>query len=115
VMCLNLRHGNDKIGFKDGTGQPQGIHSGVAREQASFEELVTIQVHERNPLLVELVPKPALDENEFRVPLVPRTFAHEHRLGAEPTEALGGSGNKKSVGVDVVSRDVINEVRFDEN
>jgi len=114
-MRLNLRHGNDKIGFKDGTGQPQGLHSGVAREQAPFEELVTIQVHERNPLLVELVRKPALDENEFRVPLVPRTFADEHGLGAETTESLSGGTNKKRVCVDVVPGNVINEVRFDEN
>src|SRR5882724_1513991 len=68
VMRLNLRHGNDKIGCEDRAGQPQGLHSGVAREQAPFEELVTIQVHERNPLPVELVRESTLDENQFSVP-----------------------------------------------
>src|SRR5713226_4785734 len=80
VMCLNLRHGNDKIGFKDGTGQPQGIHSGVTREQAPFDEFVTIQIDERDPLSVELVRESTLDENQLSIPLVPRTFADEHGL-----------------------------------
>jgi len=64
---------------------------------------------------VELVRKPALDENEVRVPLVPRTFADEHGLGAETTESLSGGTNKKGVCVDVVPGNVINEVRLDEN
>src|SRR6266849_2589774 len=95
VMRLNLRHGNDKIGLKDGTGQPQGLHSGVTREQRPFDEFVTIQIDKRDPLSVELVRESTLDENQFGVPLVPRTFADEHGLGAKTTEALGGSGNKK--------------------
>jgi len=114
-MCLNLRHGNDKIGFKDGTGQPQGIHSGVTREQAPFDEFVTIQIDERDPLSVELVRESTLDENQLSIPLVPRTFADEHGLGAETAESPSGGTNKKRVCVDVVSGNVINEVRFDEN
>src|SRR5260370_4421347 len=115
VMRLNLRHRNDKVGFKDGTGQPQRLHSGVAREQAPFDEFVTIQIDKRDPLLVQQVRESTLDENQFSVPLVPRTFADEHRLGTEPTEALGGGTNKKSVRVNVVSGNVIDEIRFEEN
>src|SRR5260370_6544825 len=115
VMRLNLWHGNDKIGCEDRAGQPQGLHSGVAREQAPFDEFVTIQIDKRDSLFVELVRKPALDENEFSVPLVPRPLADEYSCGPQATKALDRSGNKKWMRVDVVSRDVINEVRFEEN
>ncbi len=60
-MSFHFGHGNDKIGFKDGTGQPQGLHSRVAREQAPFNEFVTIQIDKRDPLLGKLVRESTLD------------------------------------------------------
>jgi hypothetical protein len=91
------------------------LHVCVSCEQRSFEKLVTIQIHKRDSLVAELLREAAFEQNQFRIPLRSRSFAHAHAFGAETTEALDGGKNQQRMSIDVASRNVVHEIGLKQN
>ena len=54
-------------------------------------------------------------EDEFRIPLVPRAFAHKNLLGSKPFETLSRRGYYHRVGRDLFAGNNIDQIRFEKH
>jgi hypothetical protein len=115
VMGHDLRHRYNKIRIQNGPGKPQVFHTRVRGARRHFAQLIPIQINKVDLLRLQLIFQTALNEDQVRVPLVARSFSHDHTLGTEAQKCLSGGAYENWICVHLNAGDAFDEIGFEQD
>ena len=115
VVCFDFRHRHDEIRCDYESWKPQVAETGIVSTKLRFDQFVTIEIDKVNLALGKLIRQSGLVEQQFRVAVMPRTFADGDRRGIQPQESLSGRSDKLRLRVHRPSGNVFDDIGLEKN
>src|SRR5262245_16167153 len=103
VMCFHLRHRHDEIRCDYGSWKPQFAETGKVSSKPRFDQFVAIEIDEGDLAVDKLIPQSCFVEEQFRIAMMPRTFAYCDRSGIQPQESFSGRTDELRICIDRLS------------
>src|SRR6267378_4612174 len=76
MMRFHFRHGDDEVRLENGSWKPQVPKPGIVGLNLRFDQLVTIEIHERDIAMRKLVAEAVLVQEQIRVAMMTWAFAN---------------------------------------
>src|SRR5690349_20687979 len=91
------------------------LEARIVGPKTDFHDFVPIEVHKRNPLFPKVLLEPGRPEHELCIPLVAWAFGNGDSFSSQAPEALGRRNDKKWMGVNLGSWDVVTKIGLKKN
>ena len=89
--------------------------AGVRGLQFRLDQFVTIEVHESNLAMREMIPEARLMEEQFRVAVMTGAFSDDYGSGSQPQKRFGRAADQLSVSIHGSAEDVLHQVGLEQD
>src|SRR4029077_6684238 len=110
VMSFDFWHRDQKVRLQHCARKPKAPHSHEARAQLSANQFVAIEIDKTDILIAKRLSITALQQHQFRVPLVSWALRDNHTFSAHASKEFGCSEHQCRVSVDCIARNVVDQI-----